>query len=96
MIELALRELGAEVSPASVKTYASLLDDAIKMDSGEAPNEWGEFLNGLPGEINLSRCVQRGRKHRRKHITSAAVPSLQDAVVDVKSGVPEDEASRFV
>ena len=61
MIELALQELGAEVSPASVKTYASLLDDAIKMDSGETPIEWGDFLNGLPGDNKFEVSgVQRG------------------------------------
>ena len=93
MIELALQELGAEVSPASVKTYASLLDDAIKMDSGETPIEWGDFLNGLPG-VNKFESAVFSVAESIGASTSQAQQFLRltGAVVDVKSGVPEDEA----
>jgi hypothetical protein len=92
MIELALRELGAEVSPTSVKTYASLLDDAIKMDSGETPNEWGEFLNRLPGEDKFGFAVFSVAESIGASTSQAQqFLRLSDAVVDVKSGVPEDE-----
>ena len=93
VIELALRELGAEVSPASVKTYASLLDDAIKMDSGETPIEWGDFLNGLPGDNKFESAVFSVAESIGASSSQAQqFLRLTDAVVDVKSGVSEDEA----
>ena len=93
MIEVALKELGAEVSPASVKTYASLLEDAIRVDHGEPAVEWGEFLGGLPGGNKFKSAIFSVAESIGASSSQAQqFLRLTDAVVDVKSGMPEDEA----
>ena len=93
ILELAMKEIGADATDATIRTYSSLLEDAIRMDSGDKPVQWGEFLNDLNGDNYFDAAVRTLAESVGASSSQAeSFLRLTDAVTEIKSGVPEADA----
>jgi hypothetical protein len=93
ILELAMKELGAEATDATIQTYSSLLEDAIRMNDGDNPEQWGDFLTDLTTDDYFDAAV----KVLAESVGASSSQAVQfirltDAVIDIKSGVPEEKA----
>ena len=93
ILEVAMKELGTDATSTTIQTYASLLDDAIRMDSGGEPAQWGEFLNDLNADNYFDAAVRTLAESIGASTSQAeSFLRLTDAVIEIKSGVPEADA----